>query len=119
MEQTSSFRWRSLLCENCGAHGPEVRCKSFGEGSRREWEEECRARCIEAWNKMIAAPNKPLSEEDAGRIVFEVLRKHNEPVLWQALTSNSGPYDLLQINAEAIDLVRAIEAAHGITERKP
>lgn len=68
---------------------------------------------------MIAAPNKPLSEEDAGRIVFEVLRKHNEPVLWQALTSNSGPYDLLQINAEAIDLVRAIEAAHGITERKP
>ena len=50
--ETSSFRWRAAMCEECAAQGPEVRCKTFGEeGTRKEWEEECRVRCVEAWNK--------------------------------------------------------------------
>lgn len=46
-----SFSWRAVICEKCAAQGPEVRCKTSGEGTRKEWEEECRVRCIEAWNK--------------------------------------------------------------------
>lgn len=49
--ETSSFRWRAAMCEECAAQGPEVRCKSFGEGTRKEWEEECRVRAVDAWNK--------------------------------------------------------------------
>ena len=29
----------------------DVRCKLFEEGTRKDWEEECRVRCVKAWNK--------------------------------------------------------------------
>lgn len=66
--ETSSSRWRAAMCEECGAQGPEERCKSLGEGSRKEWEEECLVRCVEAWNKRADArrwtlPSKGMPEE--------------------------------------------------------
>jgi hypothetical protein len=46
--ETSSFRWRAAACEECGAQGPEERCRTFGEGARKEWEDLLR-RIAPAW----------------------------------------------------------------------
>jgi len=45
-----SFRWRTAVCNACGASAPEVRRQTLGEGTNEEWESDARKRAVEEWN---------------------------------------------------------------------
>jgi len=47
----STFRWRLVKCNCCGAQGPEIRIQTVGDGTQEEWERRARADAITEWNK--------------------------------------------------------------------
>ena len=49
--ETSTYRWRAVICGECGAMGPEVRIKTYGEGTRAEWEDAATQEAFDEWNK--------------------------------------------------------------------
>ena len=51
VDEGTTFRWRALRCQKCGAMGPEVRCKTCGSGTPDEWERNATADAIAAWNE--------------------------------------------------------------------
>lgn len=48
-------RWSQLLCENCGARGPEA---PIGRGGLR---------CVEVWNQRAEPPQDPATQAAADR----------------------------------------------------
>lgn len=50
-KQGSSYRWRLIMCPECGACGPEERIKTYGDGTNEEWEAACLEKAIAAWNE--------------------------------------------------------------------
>lgn len=55
-EEGSTFRWRVASCERCGVTTGEERIQTMGDGTREEWEADCRKRMIAAWNRRAAPP---------------------------------------------------------------
>ena len=51
VEEGSTFRWRILSCDNCGANTGEHRIQTMGSGGKEQWEAKCRAEMLEVWNK--------------------------------------------------------------------
>lgn len=47
----STFRWRMMCCNGCGAQSGEVRAQTMGEGMRHDWELEAERAAIAEWNK--------------------------------------------------------------------
>lgn len=46
----STFRWRRVECNYCGAQGPEARVQTTGEGTPIQWEKEGANDAIKEWN---------------------------------------------------------------------
>lgn len=46
-----TFRWRLVLCNCCGAQGPDVRIQTAGSGTNAEWEQRAKAGAVAEWNK--------------------------------------------------------------------
>jgi len=47
----STFRWRLVKCNCCGAQGPEVRIQTLSSWTKAEWEHRAMANAIAEWNK--------------------------------------------------------------------
>jgi hypothetical protein len=60
MYEGSTFRWRYIACDECGASPGETRIQTLGEGSREEWEAEVLREAIERWN--TRASRQPFRE---------------------------------------------------------
>ena len=58
MSEGSTFRWRVLSCDCCGANAGETRIKTAGEGTQEDWAANCKAEAIAAWNRR-AQPAAP------------------------------------------------------------
>jgi hypothetical protein len=56
-----------------------------------------------------ASPSVVLTDERIEQLVFEVLRKAGDSKLWDALTYDSGPYDITKLSRLAFAICRAIE----------
>ena len=50
----TTFRWRHVNCDECGANGPEVRIQTVGEGTKEQWEERAIELAIVQWNLRIS-----------------------------------------------------------------
>lgn len=62
MNEGSTFRWRYLSCNSCGATPGEVRVQTFGDGTPDEWEKQAAKDAIAAWNRR-AQPAVPAEQE--------------------------------------------------------
>ena len=50
VHEGSTFRWRYASCGECGASAGEIRCQTFGNGTKEEWEQNAKRDALEAWN---------------------------------------------------------------------
>jgi len=57
-QEGSTFRWRYLACNECGAQCGEERIQTLGDGTNEEWDANVYARLIESWNRR-ASPQVP------------------------------------------------------------
>lgn len=51
VKEGSTFRWRVMECQSCGARCGEVRVQTVGEGTPKDWEEQVVPKAIAEWNK--------------------------------------------------------------------
>ena len=51
MIEGSTFRWRMMCCNGCGAQSGEVRAQTTGEGRQHDWELAAERDAITEWNK--------------------------------------------------------------------
>lgn len=58
----STFRWRCVACDECGARSGEVRVQTLGVGTKEEWEADARIKAIEEWNYRVIPPAQPSAE---------------------------------------------------------
>jgi Lar family restriction alleviation protein len=56
--QGETFRWRYAQCDNCGAHAPEIRIQTLGEGTKEQWEAAAKIEAIEEWNRRFPIGDK-------------------------------------------------------------
>ena len=51
VREGSTFRWRLVECQCCGALGPEIRIQTTGSGTLEEWEAVGSEDAIKEWNE--------------------------------------------------------------------
>lgn len=51
IKEGSTFRWRVMECQKCGAQCGEVRVQTMGEGTPKDWEEQVARDVTAEWNK--------------------------------------------------------------------
>lgn len=53
--QGTTFRWRLVQCQECGAQAGEVRIQTLGDGTIVEWEKVAEKDAMEEWNRRFTS----------------------------------------------------------------
>lgn len=53
VHEGTTFRWRIVQCDDCGAQSGEVRVQTLGDGTQTQWEADAREKAIAAWNERV------------------------------------------------------------------
>lgn len=56
-----TFRWRLVICNCCGARGPDVRIQTAGSGTKEDWERNAYAGAMAEWNKRMHLRHKDMT----------------------------------------------------------
>jgi len=61
VKEGETYRWRLMVCNCCGAAGPDVRIQTAGSGTHEEWERRAAVGAVAEWNKRhnAALPGGP------------------------------------------------------------
>ena len=67
VKEGETYRWRLVVCNCCGAAGPDVRIQTAGSGTNEEWERRAAVGAVAEWNKRHNAElrGRPLADGPA------------------------------------------------------